>query len=464
MKHIKTLIWIVSILILLIIITIIIISNINKDKKTEKMNIIPTNNKSEQEIDTKTYDDEGDWYEEEYPEKAYVLTSKNTFFSIEELIQTYLTYLKAGNNEAVYSILDNTYITTNGINNENVLNIAKQGILYDGNYKAKKIYIKESENSSIYYVYGTLEKSSTRVKIYFIVYTDPTNLSYSLKPITEQEYLRYTIQGQVENYAEKIERTDYNKLSYIQLNNEQIAQKYFENYKNDARYYPQDAYNSLDERYKNLRFGSYENFTAYLTQKAAELEALDYKAVKNANQFQSQEEYQNYIKNLDRKRMEKYYIYTVDETDYCICVDGYGNYYIFKIIDVMNYKLILDTYTIDLPDFLEKYKDASIEDKVILNIEKIFEALNNKDYNYVYNKLEPTYRENTVGTYENFATIMSKNLYEKNSIEYETFTKGENSHKYTLTITDATGKNQAKIQMNITMMLGENTDYTIKFE
>ena len=38
MKHIKTLIWIVSILILLIIITIIIISNINKDKKTEKMN------------------------------------------------------------------------------------------------------------------------------------------------------------------------------------------------------------------------------------------------------------------------------------------------------------------------------------------------------------------------------------------------------------------------------------------
>ena len=90
MKHIKTLIWIVSILILLIIITIIIISNINKDKKTEKMNIIPTNNKSEQEIDTKTYDDEGDWYEEEYPEKAYVLTSKNTFFSIEELIQTYL--------------------------------------------------------------------------------------------------------------------------------------------------------------------------------------------------------------------------------------------------------------------------------------------------------------------------------------------------------------------------------------
>lgn len=59
---------------------------------------------------------------------------------------------------------------------------------------------------------------------------------------------------------------------------------------------------------------------------------------------------------------------------------------------------------------------------------------------------------------------MSKNLFEKNSIEYETFTKGENFHKYTLTITDATGKNQAKIQMNITMMLGENTDYTIKFE
>lgn len=466
MKNIKK--TLILLIILVLIISAIMIAIAMKQSKGETRKGIAIVNTNRQDENHEISEDDADVgdvpLEIIVAKEAQILKDKPRFFSVEKMINTYLEYVNAGNSIAIYSILDNSYINNNGISVQNVLDVIQQTTYYIGKYQAKEMYIKDDTYKPIYYIYGTLEENLKKSPVYFTMYQDNDNMTFALKPISQEEYLLCTSGSKKETYKEEIKLTDYNRYTLNVLNNEQIAQRYFENYINDARYYPQDAYNSLDERYKNLRFGSYENFTAYLTQKAAELEALDYKAVKNANQFQSQEEYQNYIKNLDRKRMEKYYIYTVDETEYCICVDGYGNYYIFKIIDVMNYKLILDTYTIDLPDFLEKYKDASIEDKVILNIEKIFEALNNKDYNYVYNKLEPTYRENTVGTYENFATIMSKNLYEKNSIEYETFTKGENFHKYTLTITDATGKNQAKIQMNITMMLGENTDYTIKFE
>lgn len=51
----------------------------------------------------------------------------------------------------------------------------------------------------------------------------------------------------------------------------------------------------------------------------------------------------------------------------------------------MNFTVILDTYTIDLPEFTEKYTKASDEEKVLLNIQKGFTAINDKDYRYVYN-------------------------------------------------------------------------------
>ena len=39
-----------------------------------------------------------------------------------------------------------------------------------------------------------------------------------------------------------------------------------------------------------------------------------------------------------------------------------------------------------------------------------------------------------------------------------------NEHKYTVRITDAEGVNPNSIEMSIIMKLGENTDFTIKFE
>jgi hypothetical protein len=54
----------------------------------------------------------------------------------------------------------------------------------------------------------------------------------------------------------------------------------------------------------------------------------------------------------------------------------------------MDYKLILDEYTIDLPEFTEKYKKAAPQEKVGMNIEKIISAINNKDYGkYRFNQV-----------------------------------------------------------------------------
>ena len=44
----------------------------------------------------------------------------------------------------------------------------------------------------------------------------------------------------------------------------------------------------------------------------------------------------------------------------------------------------LDTYTIDLPEFVSKYNISSNEDKVLMNIQKVFDSINDKDLSLIH--------------------------------------------------------------------------------
>mgnify|MGYP000081844256 CR=1 FL=1 len=44
-------------------------------------------------------------------------------------------------------------------------------------------------------------------------------------------------------------------------------------------------------------------------------------------------------------------------------------------------------------EFIEKYNSANEKTKVGLNIQKVFDAINNEDYEYVYNKLDNTFKQ-----------------------------------------------------------------------
>ena len=365
---------------------------------------------------------------------------------------------------AVYSMLDNSYINTSRITEENVLEVTRQGIAYNGEYKAKEIYVKEDTEKPIYYIYGTIEQNLTKTPVYFVMYQDIVNASFYLKPISQADYSNYSSGQTTETFEADIELTEYNKISNITVTDEEMAEKYFTSYIQNARHYTQEAYNSLDEEYRNARFGSYENYLNYLSNKSSELESLDHTSIRDISEFASEEEYSNYIASLQQKSMTQYYMYTENDINYCVCTDSYGNYYIFRILDVMNYKLMLDTYTINTTEFLTRYEEAETDGKVALNINKVFEAINNKDFNYVYNKLDANYKNSYFSTLESFSTFMSNNLFEKNEVEFDTYEEGEDSHKYSLIVRDASGENKNQILMTVTMQLGEDTDFTIKFE
>lgn len=457
MKNIKILIGITSILIIFIIIAILLINIDNKENETS--DIHTSNNIDNDNIILS--EDEG-ITETTAEQSIIILSDRNEFFSIEKMINNYCLYLKVGNIEAVTDILDDAYISTVGINNQNVLQVARQNIPYEGEYKIEEIYVTNNQNTNIYYVKGIMEENYNKISSCFTMYKDVANGSYSLKPISYNEYLAYTSEGQKEEYNNNIELTKYNAIVNIVISDEEMAEKYFNSYIHNARYFPDEAYQSLDEEYRNAKFGSYENYKSYLASRATELENLDYTYIKDISEFDSEEEYKKYIYNLEKKSMEKFYINK--EENYCVCVDGYNNYYIFEIVDIMNYKLILDTYTIDSPEFIEQYEEADEGEKVELNINRIFKALNDNDYNYVYNKLEENYKNTYFSDAEAFKTQLSNVLFTKNNVELLEYTVEENEHKYSLGITDEEGTNENGVKLTIIVILGEGTDFTIKFE
>lgn len=139
-----------------------------------------------------------------------------------------------------------------------------------------------------------------------------------------------------------------------------------------------------------------------------------------------------------------------------------GNYYIFDVTAVYRYTLILDTYTIDLPEFIEKYYGTEPTEKVALNIQKIFEAINNKDYNYVYGKLADGFKKNYFPTLDSFEKYAKEKFYDRNEVEYLFYEKeSEEYYSYTIKISDKdTGKSK---NLKIIMQLQSGTNFVMSF-
>lgn len=128
----------------------------------------------------------------------------------------------------------------------------------------------------------------------------------------------------------------------------------------------------------------------------------------------------------------------------------------------MDFKMILDTYTIDLPQFIEKYNQANDETKVALNLQKVFEAINDEDYNYVYNKLDDTFKQNNFPTLESFEEYVKNNFYSKNTITKANYTMENDMYVYGLNISNADNENEF-ITKEFIVKLEEETDFVMSF-
>ena len=376
-------------------------------------------------------------------EKFYLYlakTDESDYSIIDEETEQALEATDNMRKEAIYNMLDNNYIQNTGITKNNVLQhlgeIETSDVIIDDMYVSE-----QTENVAVYLVYGKLRNQTTRENTEFnlMLKIDMLNRTFKVIPADYiNEYVGEISVGQELklDIEETIEKNDYNIFAYETISEETYILDMFNEFKTDMMYDYETAYEKLNEEYKQKRFETYEEFETYATE---------------------------HIRNSVVMQLNQYQVNEFDNYTQYVCVDQNGKYYIFNETGVMDYTVILDTYTIDLPQFTEQYNNATDAEKVLYNLQKVFSAINDKDYNYVYNKLDNTFKQNNFPTLESFQTYITQNLYENNSIAYSNYQTSGNLHIYEISIKNAEDENSATVTKNFIMQLLDGTDFVMSF-
>lgn len=456
MKNLKRLILISIIIIILIIIVILILlftMNKNDNAQIDEVNEFDNNI---QESGLYNFDP-----------TIQPVTVRNNFYSVKTCVEKfYLTYANLFNTqenneyllegealefveqekkqyaEAIYSMLDDEYIQYSNITLENISTELPE--ISTQNVEIEKMYVsQQSANTDVYFVYGNLRNNRTMEITNFSLIVKLDRLNKTFK-ILLQDYLEekcsnieigsettITVANEIENDNE------YNIYEYKNISDEQYATDLFNSYQKNILYNRSRAYTLLNDEYKTEKFGSEKEFESYI---------------------------ENNLYKLSTAKIERYQRTNNENYTQYVCMDQNGRYYIFRENNVMDYSVILDTYTIDLPEFIEEYTKASEENKVLMNIQKFFEAIDDKDYEYAYSKLDETYKSNNFPTLENFENYVKLNFFEENSLSAGRADKQGDVYVYNITISDASGKTNNQVTISFVMQLKGGTDFVMSFQ
>lgn len=434
----------IMLLILLIMIGIIVFALIQLEQA----------NKSKTENDISQVEDiQGKSFEE--------IKDYKTYFSVKEVINNYITYMKQINGDeyvdtsrlnmtkaeiaeamqedgldAIKSILDDDY--KKNVSDNSIIQIQNQ-------YKQNGTYDKEVTYSlNIDNVYEcqltnniiiTLAEAKLNGKeLNVLVKFDNKNNTYSI--FLDDYVSKY-------NYNKNMDKKDFNiskneiiKNSYnnnIKVDDSEVyvITQYFSDFRMKMLNDTEVAYRELDSDYAQKKFGDYSNFQNYINENK---ESITYAGI---NKYQV-------VENSDNKEY--------------ICIDENGKYYIFVESGIGKYTVVLDTYTIDLPEFLTKYNSSNERIKVGMNIQKVFDAINDKDYEFVYNKLDSSFKQNNFKTLSEFKDYAEKNFVGK-QLKYDECQQQGSIYVFNITITDGTNQTGK----NVIMKLLDGTDFVMSF-
>lgn len=451
MREIKKYIIIVSVIIIFLITIIVGIIFLLKNKEIQE----------EQKMQDEYASHTGD-VTEDIISTTETLKDNDTYFSIEKMVKDYYLYMKAENKEAILNLLNNEYINKNEINIENVLQKIGLDNNADVDIKAKEIYKQQKMLEYTTYFVEICHIKNTNYKNYYILCTDNNNGTFDIQPINEEEYKKYIAENiQITNAT--IEKNNYNSIRRFFLSEEEIITRMFEDYIQNALYSPQDSYNSLNPEYREKKFGNFQSFQLFLDENRSVYESYDMRNAKKYEDFNNMEEYMLYLTTFQQIKLESYEKTMNNQYTQYVCIDNLGNYYIFRETAAMQYTVILDTYTIDLPEFVEQYERASEEDKVLMNIQKFFDAIEDKDYDYAYDKLDATFKSNNFATLESFENYVEQNFFEENTLSAGKAEKQGDVYLYNVTINDGTSNSNNSKTTSFVMRLGEGTDFVMSF-
>ena len=377
-------------------------------------------------------------------------TNKNKYYATKNIANKFISAILQDDSETLNSVLEPTYKQKYNITKNNVLDKMKFVEIenlteyemdnLEVEIEINKMYVKEkSINISTYLVIGNLKSNILDINTEYsmMILEDSSNTTFYVLPndfVNDNNYDDINKFKEYTNNYENIELNDYNKFQYNNIDDVTIINDYLSKYKNCLATDIKEAYNLLADDYKKEKFEDYSQYEKYINNNKKQLLSISF---------------------------TKYKVTDKDNGKEYVCLDSNNNYYIFKETSIMNYKLYLDDYTVDIEEFLDKYNKASESTKIGMNTDKIVKAINRKDYDYIYKKLDQDFANNNFGSLEGFENYMNQNF----NATYETtyYNSNKENDVYVQPITLKETDSDEQKSLNIIMKLEEGTDFVMSF-
>lgn len=417
---------IMAIIIIIVIIGILLILN----KKNEK------ESKIDNELSTVQPKEETQKTEE---------INEITYYNIGAQIKKFYAYIDKSNyinrdgsstaededtKRSIYNLLSKEYIEKEKITVENIYEHIPE-INETTIFVATDIQKKERGSIKRFMVEGlqiTLNDANKDTQVKILINIDEYNNTFSIEPIKENANENIEIT--------EIPKNENNTYEMVALSEQELIKEKFYNFKLLILRKNKDLYNMFDEEYRNRKFGDYEGYTKYV---------------------------ENNYERLSTMYLTKYKVDNLDDYTQYVCIDNYGRYCIFRNKTSTDMDILLDTYTVDLPEFIEKYNKAGEQEKVGMNIEKFINAINEQDYKYGYGLLDDVFKRNNMSTQQDFENYVKNNMYENNVLEHNEVNKQGNTFVYELSIKDKNNENAEAKRLTVIMQLEEGTDFVMSF-
>lgn len=375
------------------------------------------------------------------------------YFTIDECINSYFKMIEVNEWEVVLSYLNEEYTKTNNIDKSNIMNKINKYNNYNS-YRSYEMYDADGMN---FYVKSKIDGKYC----FFIVGLDLNNGTFDICPINEDTFNKKIQEN--ENKDRTIAKKIYNFYRNEYINDEELSRKYYLDYIKLMATDPESAYSMLNEEYRKLKFVDINDFKTYINNNKDFLLKTYKVETADSSDFENFMAYDEYINNNSYYKMEGYSVTYNNEYTQYICGNITGSNIVFNSYYPGSYEVYLDSYTCDLPQFLEKYNKSTKENKVAMNLEKIKGALNTKDYRYIYNKLDDTFKKNNFDSLDKLKEYFKNNFFEYNNFDYIEVKLNGNLYSAKIFVEDTTKNNPETKELNVIMRIDDGTNFVMSF-
>ncbi len=297
---------------------------------------------------------------------------------------------------------------------------------------AKDMNLLEGERIYSFAVYGTSENEE---EVYYIVRVDMENSTFQIEELKDND--KNLKQINLETNIEEIKSNGRNTFEFVNMRDEDTCRMYLKHFTQMELEKSEEAYQMLDENYKKERFENLDDYKQYV---------------------------QECKPIIEEAILSKYLVNYYDDYIEYVLVDNNNNSYTIKAEAVLDYKIMLDNYTIKVENYEENYQKLGNEKKVQANTYIFLQMINSKDYRHAYELLDETFKQNNFGTIEEFKEYVKNNFFAHNlnTMEVKIQEQG-NYYSYETTLKENSSSIAESKKLTVIMQLQEGSDFVMSF-